>query len=155
MEKEALEYAVKLSKPEIMGIGGYTYIDKSVLIVNTPNVKTIGVSTLSSLVAIIKAEMGLCDGPLVVHIDDYNYVTVRSAVCEEDRGRETPYTAEAELPNIHFDHYLDVESAIIQLKSKFKPTPDRDTLIALIGNLPELCVRHCTDMNDLNNTIAV
>jgi hypothetical protein len=153
MEREALEYAVKLSKPEIMEIGGYTYTDKSVGVVNTPSIRTVEVHTLSSLVDLIRVELGICDSPLIVHIDGPDHITVRSGICEEDRSREIPYIAAADLPNIYYDTYIDVETAIIQLKSKFSPTPDRDSLIALIGNITEEQVQSTSD-NGISQTVT-
>jgi hypothetical protein len=60
-------------------------------------------------------------------------------------SREIPFAAKAETPNIDLNNYIEMERMLIQLKSRFESSEERDNLIAILGHITESNVRETGD----------
>ena len=96
--------------------------------INAPLAECIKMGSLGGLVEMVLNEKGRRSGSLFVRVTDATSVDVFGPI-RSDMLREQPYRAEAHLPNIAFDRYIDIENMIITLKSKFEPTDDKDILL--------------------------
>lgn len=146
MDKSALEYLNKqFTGTEIIKHDGVDFSTKQLF--RVPRVAPIAFQTksLAGIVDLIKEEHGhdRLDN-LIIHIDEPTEVLVFSTL-RDDLGRFHLYSAVADLPEQKFERYLDLEEAIIRLKSTFVQTGVRDELIKLLGNIKEESVRTSSD----------
>lgn len=101
-------------------------------------------NTLTGLVDYIKANLERVDKKMILRINGPREVLLEGLL-EFDGNRETLAYAEALLPTIHYDRFLDSESFNIALQSKFTDTPDRDILLKVMGNVVEGAVKNVGD----------
>lgn len=144
LTRDALKFIQDSKDTKIIPVNGRQYADGSLSLISGPQCGTIKVTTLSGLVQILRAEKDKFAGPLIVHVEDHRTVSVHTSL-DGDRNREEPFEAAATLPRLTLNDYIDVEGMIIQLKSRFVPTDDRETLVQLIGNITESAVRETGD----------
>lgn len=137
MDKTAIEKIIEVSAPHIIEESGYKYSDKELNVISEPTVASIHVSTLSSLVDLLKAENNLFNKPILVHISNPESVTVYSGVNSSDRNRETPYTARLNPVEFRFGYWYKYEQMMIALKSKFVETPELNEVVKLLGTITE------------------
>ena len=143
--REALQYIVDLKATNIIEVNGHKYADGQLKLIPELQASTVSVSTLSGLAQLIISEKENFEGPIIVQVTSYHTVAVRSALNVIDRSREIPFEATAETPSLILNNYLDVETMLIQLKSRFVQTDDRDKLVSLLGNITESNVRETGD----------
>ena len=144
LTRSAMEYIAESKDTKILEVNGKQYADGELTLIEPPRCSKLTFSTLSGLVGMIKSEKGKYTGPLVVQVYNYDIVYVYSAL-DDFRGREKPFDAEAMLPALTLNNYLDVENMLIQLKSRFVQTDDRDKLVSLLGHITESNTRDTGD----------
>lgn len=137
MDSTAIKEIVELARPNIIAEHGYVYSDKSLNVINEPQVKTIRLSTLKSLVELLKKECDEFTSPIIIHVEGPCSVTVHTGVSEADRQREIPYCVSPDIPVISFDRKMEYENMMIGLKSKFVETPELKELVRLLGTITE------------------
>lgn len=137
MIKEALEYIVSLKTPIINEIGGNTYSDKPLNRVSyVPYASTIEMKTLTSLVEYIKASIDRMSEKMIVHVVSPTEVHLYSSL-DADRKREHLVEVNAELPDFRFGSFIDHESFVIALQSKFVSNADRDLVLRFAGTVED------------------
>lgn len=114
------------------------------------------VSTLTGFVDAIKG--GVCAGPesLVIHVEDYLTVSVKSATCDDFGVRDTLLTAKHKpLDSFRFDdYYNDPSRFIIAFQVSFLVNdPDGVYLLKLASNLKAGNEVHTAD-DGINQTVA-
>lgn len=137
MIKEALEYIVGLKTPVINEIGGNTYSDKPLNRISyVPYASTIEMKTLSSLVEYIKANIDSMSEKMIIHVISPTEVHLYSSL-DADRKREHLVEVNAELPDFRFGSFIDHESFVIALQSKFVSNADRDLVLKFAGTVED------------------
>ena len=135
MIKEALQYIVGMSAPSIKEIGGHTYSDKHLhYIAHNPKASSIEMTTLSSLVEYIKANIDTMSEQMIVHVTNPTRVELYSQL-DNERVREYLVEVNAQVPEFRYGNYMDHESFLIALQSKFIPNNDRDLLLKFAGTV--------------------
>jgi len=135
MIKEALEYIVGLRKPEVVEIHGEKYVDKNLeRIAHNPKARTITMSTLTSLVEYIKANVDTMDDKMIIHVQDPKTVSLYSCL-DIDRIREYLVTVDAQLPGFSYGNYMDHESFLIAMQSKFISGDDLEEILRFAGTV--------------------
>lgn len=133
--KEAFEYVVGLRKPEIMEINGEQYSDKELRrICHNPKAKRIEMTTLTSLVEYIKANIDMMSEKMIVHVVNPERVILLSQL-DDDREREYLVDVEAQIPEFNYGSYMGHESFLIALQSKFIDNLDRELLLKFTGTV--------------------
>ena len=95
-------------------------------------------NTLESLSDIIEIELEKAHQPLFVNVDSPTTVNVFSTYHnDEDCRRDYVYAAKAELPQIYLNTYLDHESFMIALRSKFIENEDVLYLLDLLSKISD------------------
>lgn len=148
MIREALQYIVNLGEAKLItSNSGRQFSDKQVHEIKTPRINGFETYTLTSIIDYItKDPDGLCsDDPLVIHIKSPDRVLLQTANRFAENYRDTLIEANCLLPSIQFGRYLDVESFIIQMQSKFVKTDMTDLLLRIVGNVKEEQVRTTSD----------
>lgn len=154
MDRTFVEKIEEMSEPHIREIDGYTYTDKSLKVVSTPKVPTLEFNTLRGLVEVIKAEMTNFAETMIVNIRNHHTVEVHTGINFQDRSREIPYIAKAELPDVKFDRWLDYENMMIMLKSRFVETPETLDVVQLLGTITDEKSAQMTD-DGFTQTVVV
>lgn len=138
---KAMEFIQENAKPNLVDHCGDTYTDKH--LDRIPNHKypdPIKVSTLNSFVSYINSGIDFLDkqtedGSLfLIIIDSPTKIRLVSEL-DSDENRRSLIVANAALPDIIFDRYMDREFFQIQLQSKFEPSTDRETLLSFISSV--------------------
>lgn len=138
--KEALEYIVGLRKPEIVEINGERYSDKELRrICYNPKARVIEMTTLTSLVEYIKANVDCMDSKMIIHVQSPTKVSLYSQL-DIDRVREYLVEVNANVPEFSYGRYYDHESFLIALQSKFINNPDRELLLKFAGTVEDKSV---------------
>ncbi len=135
MIKEALEYIVGMSEPQVLEINGEAYSDKRLhRICHNPKAQAIEMTTLTSLVEYIKAGIDTMDDKMIVHVSSPEKVLLYSML-DLDRVREYLVEVNAQIPEFRYGRYMDHESFLIALQSKFIPNDDRELLLKFTGTV--------------------
>lgn len=135
MIKEALQYIVGLSEPNVKEIYGETYSDKPLhRICHNPKATPIGLSTLRSLVDYIKSKSDTMEDKMIVHVVSPTEVQLYSNL-DLDRVREYMVEVNAELPQFPFNKFVGHENFLIGVQSKFIPNNDADLLLKFAGTV--------------------
>lgn len=134
MIKEALQYIVGLSAPNVQHINGEVYSDKQLHRVDyAPKAAPIQLTTLDSLLDYIKS--GVDDmATMFIHVVSPTKVRMYSAL-DQDRDRESIAEVTASVPEFSFNRWIDHESFCIALQSKFLPNEDRALLLKFAGTV--------------------
>lgn len=136
--KAALQYIVGLGDTKTFEIDGKTYADSELKPVEEPRYYLRGVQfgSLDAIIKMVKAELKMFTDstyPMYIRVTDYKTVDVFSA--PDDRAkREWPYSAVCEDTSFR-EGYRTQQEAIIELRSRFLPTPDVDYLLSLISTI--------------------
>ena len=135
MIKEALQYIVGMSTPCIREIKGETYSDKPLeRISHNPKASAIEMTTLTSLVEYIKADIDSMSGKMIVHVSSPSRVELYSQL-DDDRKREYLAEVNAQVPEFRYGTFIDHESFLIALQSKFIENDDRKVLTKFAGTV--------------------
>lgn len=137
MDRSAIEKIIEVSEPHIIEENGYKYSDKELNVISEPTVEPIHVSTLSSLVDLLKAENTIFKKPILIHISNSETVSVYSGVNSSDKNREKPYVARFNPIEFKFGYWYNYEQMMIALKSKFVETPELNEVVKLLGTITE------------------
>lgn len=146
--KDAMEYLVNMAVPHTIDMIGnrgetVTFVDKTMRQLmpksNIPRVSNedeIRMSTLTSLVEYLKANIDVEQGAMILHVVSPTEVRYYSAL-NENRERERLVRVIANVPDFSFGRFMDQENFVISLQSKFIPGEDRDLLLKFAGTVED------------------
>lgn len=135
MIKKALEYIVGMSNPVVREIHGETYSDKALYrIHHNPKADALELTTLTSLVEYIKANIDSMREKMIVHVKSPTRVCLCSQL-DADREREFLVRVEASVPDFDYGRYMGHESFLIALQSQFIDNDDRELLLKFTGTV--------------------
>ena len=136
MLKEALAYLVGLKENKTYEINGETYSDNSLYRIApyVPRPEKINVTGLDSIVALINAELCYARAkPIFIRVDGPTEVSVFTTF-DDQMQRDLLYRAVCDVPGVKTG-YMDYESFIIALRSKFIPNGDVNYLLDLLSRI--------------------
>lgn len=137
MTREALQYVVGMKKAEVLEINGDHYTDREVHRVDYElRAEPIKMSTLTSLVDYLRADIDGVTVKMLVQVVSPTYVRVISAL-DSDRKREELIQVNASIPEFEYGRYIEQEKFIISMQSKFLPGDDRDLLLRFAGTVKD------------------
>lgn len=144
MIKEALQYIVSLSEPNIETICGQKYSDKQLNRITLPNCKALETASLSSVADYIKSDIDLSfrgnrseGDALLIHIESPRVVRIMTFIDSEEASRQELLKATAEVSNFRFGEIYNRETFNIMLQTQFQETDNLIELIKLISTLEE------------------
>ncbi|MFA5385099.1 MAG: hypothetical protein WC364_10620 [Eubacteriales bacterium] len=153
MNKDALEYLLSLKDIEITEIDGLQYSSRKLFKVYEASPEVFVTKSLAGIVELLNQEHEHRRlNSLIIHVEGPTQVDVHSML-RDDLGRFHIYSAVAELPVQKFGQFMDLEEAVIRLKSTFVQTETRDELIKLLGNIREENVKTSSD-DGISQTVA-
>ena len=141
MIKDALKYIVDLGEAKVQDITlpdgtVQTYSDKQLnrLSVHIPMASSIEMSTLTSLVDYIKANVDVMAEKMIIDVKSPTEVRLYSQLNME-RDRETLVVVNARVPEFSFNSFMDQEKFCINLQSKFIDSDDRALILKFAGTV--------------------
>lgn len=135
MIKEALQYIVGLSKPEMFYENGQAFSSQKLHLIEEPTAEAIRVRSLSGLVDYLKSNFDEYER-LMIHVSSPTAVIAFSQL-NADCNRSEYIKAEAMIPVFDFDRWYDTETFNIKLQSCFVKNEDRDIMLKVVGNIKE------------------
>lgn len=139
MLKEFIDRIAELSIPTVQEIAGLPHSDRKMQPIMPPMVESVKLSTLQGLVDAIKANMnGLSTEPCLVHVKEYSLVQVVAKKPDAWGRRVVHLEAESDaFPDsaFRFGQYVDQETFIIALHSRFVDGPAKTELLGLVSRL--------------------
>ncbi|WP_034620161.1 hypothetical protein [Lacrimispora indolis] len=137
MSKEALQYVVGLKEAKLLDIYGDKYTDKEIYRVdNNLRAAAIEMNTLTSLVDYAKSFTVEMSDQMLVQVVSPTEVKLISCL-DSDRKRECLVSVKAMIPEFGYGRYMDHESFIIALQSKFIENKDRELLLRFAGTVKD------------------
>lgn len=141
MLEAAIEKILSLAKPQIYEKDGHTFsiseenIEEIRPVVDRPG--TLTVSSLDSLVKIVKTEGIKDDTPLYVTVPNHLTVSCFGQFKRDDRCSRTKYycATEKTVPGWEEEVKLSFEDAIIALRTCFQPTQDTEYALKLLSEI--------------------
>lgn len=129
--KEALQYVVELSKPEIINVDGIDYSDKPIApIIYNPKARSIELNTLTSLVDYIKSGVDDLSSKMIIQVVSPTQVLLYSSL-DLERERENVIEVNALIPKFPWERYISHEEFCIALQAKFVSDPQTDKELVL------------------------
>ncbi len=133
--KELVEYCNELAKPNIIDMSSGDYSDKKLYRVDEElRAETLNVSTLSSLIGFVKADIDRPSEKIIIQIVSPTEVRLISTL-DGDRKREVTVCATADIPSFPFGKYISTEAFTIGLQSKFLDVDNRSVLLKFAGTV--------------------
>lgn len=121
------------------------YTDKPVHPVLEPLPKGLGVNTLTGFVDFFKGCETDRGKDAIVHVEAPDLVYLWSPLIGTFRQRANYLFAKATPPPFSFGQFIDLESFIVSLQSKFVETEDVTKIIKIVGNVTDSNVTLYTD----------
>lgn len=147
MIEQALRYLVNLgNRKRELELNGLTYTNDDLHLISEPRADHIRVRTLTGIVDYIKSNT---DTPrkkskLLVQVVSPTRVQVLSELLSNN-DRECYMAADALVPDVNFDRFLDLERFNIMLQSNFVTNEDKKLLLRVTGNIKEEVVKNVGD----------
>lgn len=144
--RDALEYTVGLSKPEVLEVNGRMFTNKQVYEVEKEVLaKGMKCSTLDAVCQYLNANIDNLEYSMIVHVESPTSVEVYSQL-NDDRKRENVISAEAILPEFQFGRFLDREDFNIQMQTKFvQEGTDYVSIMAYVGTAEHGTIQQYSD----------
>ena len=135
--KDALQYVVGLRKAEPLEINGGMYVDREVHRVDRElRAAALEMNTLTSLVDYLKGGIDTMADQMLVQVVSPLEVRLVSKL-DTDRKRECLVAVKALVPEFAYGKYMEQESFVIALQSKFMENKDRGLLLRFAGTVKD------------------
>ena len=148
MIKEAIEYLLKLKRPETIQVNGKDYSTIEITPIREEICDTITVFNLDSIIKYLKDDPdNYKEKVKIINIVSPVEVVVESTLFGDFKQREEYIVANYSdlVPDIYFGKYMGIEEFIIMLKSKFILTDNLENIIKVVGNISD---ENVTNYND-------
>ena len=148
MLKEAIEYILKLKRPETLKVGERDFATLDLYPIMEAECSALEVFNLDSLIQYIKNNPdNNIDKIKIINIESPLRVVAESNLFGNFKQREKFVIVDYSdlIPSINFGRYMNIEEFIIMLKSKFIVTEDLEKLIKVVGNITD---ENVTNYND-------
>jgi len=140
MIKDALKYIVGLGEAKVQEVNGDMYSDKELYRIDPyhPKASAFTVSTLTSLVDYIKAGIDSMSDKMIIVVKSPTEVVLMSML-DENRDREVLVKVDANIPNFRYGDFINHETFLIGVQSKFidDPATDKDLMLKFAGTVED------------------
>lgn len=146
MIKAAIEKIENMAAAIQYSIAGRNYSSKPLCPVIDPSPEALKLGTLTGLVDYIKSNVDpLLLAKLLIVIDSYETVSLRSSLSAEFAQRHTYILAKSDSFKFPFGQFMDVESFIIRLQSQFVQDETTAAILQIVGNVKDGMVKEFAD----------
>ena len=136
IDKTFVEKILELAPTQSFEICGRTYTSATVHRVTAPEAKVLNFATLTGVKDYIEQNLdGVGFDGVMLHVSDYQTVSIIGPLFGEFRQRETLVVAKAHDCGFNFDRWYERESFQIGLMASFMPTKMRDDVIKFVTGI--------------------
>ncbi len=137
LTRETIDRIIQLARPETVEINGRQYSTGALHPVMEPVPAEIEVHSLGAVVGYLTDNLDKLDivSGVMVHVAGPGIVRVISAASGPFKQRACYMEASPLIEPFPFGQFMEVESFIIGLSSKFQDTPDRETILKIVSTL--------------------
>ena len=135
---DVINFVEENQEPIIKEVGGYEYSNKPMHLVSRPTAERIVVHSLAAIAEYVKEQADSKDlfaGKFIINIVNPKEVTLLTELDSQTRKREKLLKANAYDCAPEFSRWLDLESFIIQLRSRFVQNEDTEAILSALGNI--------------------
>lgn len=156
MIKEAIQFIMGFRDVEVIEHDNIKYSSRQ--LVKLPELKPDHITTksLASIVDLVSSEINhsrIESLKVIIQVEGPTRVKVISSL-GENLNRLDLYVADAEVPKLQLNTFVDLETMNIHLKSCFVPAEQRESLIALLGKVKEESVKTSSDDGFSQSVVA-
>jgi hypothetical protein len=140
------ELVRKSASPIVVDFEGNSYLDRQVFAPPIEKVETMRVHTLAAIKHLVDHPMELQSNGVVVHVAQGDKVDLIGGL--ERTRRQVYATATFERPEVPgwgIGQFHALETAIIALQALYLPSPDREAILRVLGNVQDGAVKTSTD----------
>ena len=138
MIEKALQYIVGLKEPHLQEINGDMYSDKVLHRIDTyyPQAEPIKMNTLTSLLDYIRSNIDVMAEKMIIQVVSPEEVKLFSCL-NDNRERECLAVVKAHVPSFNYERFIDHETFLINVQSKFldEPGTDKNLLLKFAGTV--------------------
>ena len=136
IDKSFVEKVLELAPVQVLEIGGRKYTSATVHRVSAPEAKVLNFATLTGIKDYIEQNIDQIDRQQVMlHVSDFQTVSIIGPLFGEFRQRETLVVAEAHSCGFEFGKWYEREAFQIGLMSSFLPTKMRDDVLRFVTGI--------------------
>lgn len=136
LTRSFLEKVEEMIGPKVIEIGGLAYSEGSLYAVQKPMPAMIKAQSLTALIDYLSANTDkLFPEKLLIHVVNETTVQIISSLNPDFKNRENYIQADALLPVITLNRFMDRESFNIMLQSRFVPNEDRGRVLSSIAKM--------------------
>ncbi|MEG1367287.1 MAG: hypothetical protein RSC96_08740 [Oscillospiraceae bacterium] len=133
-----IDKLISLQENRILEIDGEQYSEKELTripkMAESEHPKNIGVHSLQALCSLIKTEIDAHVSPVFIEVVDYRNVRAFTTY-RNDFKRDAIYDVTCDTPRFDWGHYLNHESAIIAIMSRFIQNSDTEYMLKLLSSI--------------------
>lgn len=139
MLKDFLNRLLELNKePIIVDGSGIEYLSKGEYSeIRESMIPGFNTNTLRSIVDYVKSNFDSSKNGFVIHVENEEKVKLYSSTFGPLKQREVYVSATASIPEFSFGRFIDQESFVISMLSKFKESEGRDYALGVASNIVE------------------
>lgn len=153
MLKELMQYFKEHNRPETVEANGHIYSTRSLERLDKESpVKQIKVRSLTGLLDYIKSNFDT-DRKFMIHVEGPDQVYLYDAL-NPDGDRRCYVLAQALLPSIKYNSYMDMERFIIQTQANFIQNEHTDNLLRFVGSVSEENSKETKDNGVTQSVVA-
>ncbi|TLG71399.1 hypothetical protein [Culicoidibacter larvae] len=131
---DVMNYVEENQEPKITEVAGQQFSNKKLYPVVKQEADCLHVRTLDAIVQYVKADEAE-ESKYVITIDGVRDVSLRSVLDTKTRQREKLVHASAEDYSPDFGYFLNLETFLIALRSRFVPTDHSVLVLQALGNV--------------------
>lgn len=135
IDKSFIDKVESMAKPEQMELGGRLYTTKGVVAVLEPTAVPLDTHTLTGIVDYLAT--GDFKDQVIIHVEDYDRVLLKSEILGSFRQREVLVLAEAYALEHGFGRHRAVEDFVVFLQSMFVQDETTAKIMQIVGNLSQ------------------
>lgn len=153
MLKELLEYFKEHNRPETVEANGHIYSTRSLERLDKESpIKQIKVRSLTGLLDYIKSNFDT-DRKFMIHVEGPDQVYLYDAL-NADGDRRCYVLAQALLPSIQYNSYMEMERFIIQTQANFIQNEHTENLLRFVGSVSEENSKETKDNGVTQSVVA-
>lgn len=146
IDAEFIDKVIELKRPELVTVEGRTYSTLPLLAVKDPSPQTLVISTLTGLADYLTLNPdSLPLSEMIVEVTSPDQVQLYSTAKGSFEQRTVYLQAKRDIEKFPYEQYLDTETFIIALQSRFVQTEVTTALLKLAGNITGEQVQNFSD----------
>jgi len=146
MLSNLIDKILSLAEIESFTFDGLEYTSKRLFEVLKPDPEPFRIHTLTGIVDFFESNIDDLDlKDILIIVENHNTVLIKSKLEQNTLKRHSYLSSVCIKNDFPYRNFMEAESFIIELQSKFEETKERQLLLSIIGNIKEENVRNSGD----------